>query len=364
METVIIAILALVSLALTGALLAVIRRPNQRQDGMKDILETLVDPRVAEMRAEMNKVSDLVRNLEKDRENKFGQLTNQLKTVGEQTSLLASTTGQLREALANTRARGQWGERMAEDVLRLTGFVEGINYLKQATIVGGAEGSRARPDFTFLLPQDLKLNMDVKFPLDNYMKCVAAPTAEAEAQYRQQFVRDVRDRLKEVVTRDYIDPGQKTLDYVLVFIPNEQIYQYIHEYDSSLIETAMTNKVVLCSPVSLFAILLVIRQAVDNFTLEQGSNQIIAQMGAFKKQWDDFLGQLDLVSRRLDSLQSAFKMLVERRRRALERPLNQIESIRLERGLGLPTGLADNEDLIDLDLPEPELTEATESESR
>ena len=63
---------------------------------------------------------------------------------------MASTTGQLREALANTRARGQWGERMAEDVLRLTGFVEGVNYLKQAPIergtVGGAEGGRARPE--------------------------------------------------------------------------------------------------------------------------------------------------------------------------------------------------------------------------
>ena len=59
METIIIGILALVSLALTGALLVAGRRPNQRPGGIKDILETLVDPRVAEMRAEMNKVSDL-----------------------------------------------------------------------------------------------------------------------------------------------------------------------------------------------------------------------------------------------------------------------------------------------------------------
>jgi DNA recombination protein RmuC len=368
METVIIAILALVSLALIAALLVVVRRPDQRQGGMKDILETLVDPRVAEMRSEMNKVSDLVRNLEKDRENKFGQLTNQLKNVGEQTSLLASTTGQLREALANTRARGQWGERMAEDVLRLTGFVEGVNYLKQATIgrSGGSSGENggARPDFTFLLPQDRKLNMDVKFPLDNYMKCVEAKTVETETQFRQQFVRDVRDRLKEVVTRDYIDPSQKTLDYVLVFIPNEQIYQFIHEHDSSLIETAMTNKVVLCSPVSLFAILLVIRQAVDNFTLEQGSNQIAAQMGAFKKQWESFVDQIDRLGKSIQVVQSHFDLLSGRRRRALERPLNRIEAIRQDLGLGLPAGAADDDAQMDLELPELELAEAGEPETR
>ena len=359
MEIAIIAILALVSLALTGALLAVVRRPGQRQDGMRDVLETLVDPRVAEMRAEMNKVSDLVRNLEKDRENKFGQLTNQLKTVSEQTSLLASTTGQLREALANTRARGQWGERMAEDVLRLTGFVEGINYLKQAMIEGGS----SRPDFTFLLPQDLKLNMDVKFPLDNYLRCMDAPTADAEAQFRQQFIRDLRDRLKEVVTRDYIDPGQKTLDYVLVFIPNEQIYQYIHQHDSSLIETAMTNKVVLCSPLSLFAILLVIRQAVDNFTMEQGSNQVIAQMGAFKKQWESFADQIERLGKSIQVVQSHFELLSGRRRRALERPLNRIEAIRQERGLSVPEELEDSNELLESELPLLELAESRDRES-
>ena len=356
MELVVIAILAVVSLVLAIALMAVSRRPAQQQDGMRSILETLVDPRVAEMRGEMSKVSDLVRELEKDRENKFGQLTERLKAVGDQTTLLASTTGQLREALASTRVRGQWGERMAEDVLRLIGFVEGINYLKQTTIrVGGEAGcetSGSRPDFTFLLPQDLKLNMDVKFPLDNYMKCVDAESAEDEARFRQAFIKDVRDRLKEVVTRDYINPEQRTLDYVLVFIPNEQIYQYIHEHDASLIDTAMNNKVVLCSPVSLFAILLVIRQAVDNFSLEQSSNEIISQIGAFNQQWERFIGQLELVGRRLDSFQNAFKSLVETRRRAMERPLRRIDRIRLERGLGIPEEDDDPEDQDGFDLPE------------
>ena len=359
METLIIAVLAILSLALAGALIFALRRPGDRQDSVKDILETLVDPRVAEMRTEMNKVSELVRELEKDRENKFGQLTTQLKTVGEHTSALAATTAKLREALASTRARGQWGERMAEDVLRLIGFIEGVNYLKQATVEGGG----SRPDFTFLLPQDLKLNMDVKFPLDNYMKCVEAESAEDEARFRHLFLRDVRERLKEVVTRDYIDPEQRTLDYVLVFIPNEQIYQYIHEHDSGLIDTAMSSKVVLCSPISLFAILLVIRQAVDNFSLEQSSNQVIAQMGSFKNQWDNFLGQLEVVGRRLDSFHSAFNNLIERRRRALERPLNRIEAIRQERGLGLPADIGDADDEAELELPEPEFAESlTEGE--
>ena len=345
------------SLALAGALIVASRRPGERQDGAKDTLETLVDSRVAEMRTDMNKVSELVRELEKDRENKFGQLTEGLKRVGETTSLLATTTVQIREALANTRARGQWGERMADDVLRLIGFVEGINYLKQATVEGGG----SRPDFTFLLPQDLKLNMDVKFPLDNYMKCVESETPDDEARFRRLFLRDVRDRLKEVVTRDYIDPEQRTLDYVLVFIPNEQIYQYIHEQESSLINDAMANKVVLCSPISLFAILVVIRQAVDNFSLEQSSNEVISQIRAFHNQWDLFIDQLNRVEKQLDSFRDGFKLLIERRRRALERPLARIKDIQEERGLSLPADAGHPEDREEPALPELEFAEPREN---
>ena len=198
------------------------------------------------------------------------------------------------------------------------------------------EGSGSRPDFTFLLPKDLTLNMDVKFPLDNYLKCVEARDAEEENRYRQQFVRDVRARLKEVVTRDYIDPGRKTLDYVLVFIPNEQIYQYIHEHDSALIDDALTSKVVLCSPVSLFAILVVIRQAVDNFSVEQSSNEIISELGKFEDQWDRFIKQMDTLGKRIDDAQKDFGNLVGTRRRALERPLGRIHAIRQQRGLAIP----------------------------
>ena len=231
---------------------------------------------------------------------------------------------------------------MAEDVLRLVGFVQGVNYLKQATL----EGSGSRPDFTFLLPQDLTLNMDVKFPMDNYLKCIDARDAEEEARYRQQFVRDVRARLKEVVTRDYIDPGRKTLDYVLLFIPNEQIYQYIHEHDSALIDDALTSKVVLCSPVSLFAILVVIRQAVDNFSVEQSSNEIISELGKFENQWGRFIKQMDTLGKRIDDAQKDFGGLVGTRRRMLERPLDRISLIREQRGLTL------HEDTAQQDLPE------------
>src|SRR3989442_690290 len=81
----------------------------------------------------------------------------------------AEPTRKLREALSSSKARGQGGERMAEDVLRLAGLLEGVNYRKQTTIDGAG-----RPDYTFLLPNGRVMHMDVKFPLDNYVRHLEA----------------------------------------------------------------------------------------------------------------------------------------------------------------------------------------------
>jgi DNA recombination protein RmuC len=289
----------------------------------------LIDQQLKQMTAELEKVSALVKDLEKDRVEKFGQLASQLKTATEQTTALVHTTATLREALSSTKARGQWGERMAEDVLRLAGFIENVNYVKQKAIAG----SGSRPDFTFLLPRKLKLNMDVKFPLDNYLKLLDAKSDPERAKFRADFLRDVKARVREVATRDYINPEQNTVDSVLLFIPNEQIYAFIHEQDSAILDEGIRQGVVFCSPLTLFAILAVIRKAVDNFSLEQTSNEILSLLGEFKKQWGEFQGKLELVGKRIGDAQKEYEALTTTRRRQLERPLNRIEDLRTQRNL-------------------------------
>ena len=299
-----------------------------------DAKKGLIDQQLEQMTSKLEDVSKLMKELETDRGQKFGELTNQLKTTNEQTTALMQTTNALREALASAKVRGQWGERMAEDVLRVAGFIENVNYSKQKTI----EGIGSRPDFTFLLPQDLRLDMDVKFPLDNYVKCLEADSDPEREKCRSAFLRDVRTKIKEVTTREYINPEQNTVDCVLLFIPNEQIYAFIHDQDNSILDEGMKNKVVFCSPITLFAILAVIRKAVDNFALEKASNEILSLLGLFKKQWNEFLKKMDVLGKRIGDAQKEYEALITTRKHQLEKPLSKIESLRTQRGLPIASG--------------------------
>jgi DNA recombination protein RmuC len=151
-----------------------------------------------------------------------------------------------------------------------------------------------------------------------------------EKRYRAAYLRDVRARVKELMSRDYVDPGGGTVDFVLLFIPNEGVYAYIHEHDGSIVEDAVRSGVVFCSPLTLFSVLALIRQTCDNFQLARTSDQILRLLGEFVDQWGRFTGQMDKVGQRIESVRKEFETLTGTRRRLLERPLDRIESLRQE----------------------------------
>ncbi|MFO7732365.1 MAG: DNA recombination protein RmuC [Candidatus Aminicenantes bacterium] len=304
---------------------------SQIQLGGRDLdgKKQLIDQSLESMRTDLRKMEELVSGFERDRTLKYGELSSQLRTAAQQTSRLQETADHLRQALVSTKARGQWGERMAEDVLRLAGFVEGVNYLRQKVL----DGAASRPDYTFQLPQGRKVNMDVKFPLNSFLRYLETESEMERETHKTQFLRDVRARIKEVTGRDYINPEDETLDYVLVFIPNEQVYAFINQNDPALLDEALKSKVILCSPFTLFAILAIIRQAMDNFHTEQTKGEMLRHLGRFYKEWEKFRDSMDKAGKKLDEARDEFQRMITTRRNKLEKPLYEIEDLRRQKGI-------------------------------
>jgi DNA recombination protein RmuC len=308
--------------------------------------QQLIDQRLGEVqtgvRTDIDRLSQLVQQLGQATSERFGQVDRSLQVHSEITQMLSSTTNSLREALASSNARGQWGERMAEDVLRLAGFHEGVNYHKRTAVAGEGRGI---PDFTFLLPKGHVLFMDVKFPMAAYLKYLEASTEAERSAHRAAFVRDVRARVRELARREYAATDDRSaIDNVLLFVPNETVSAFIHESDVGLIEEAMASNIVICSPLTLFAFLGVIRQAFDNFVIEETSQEILQLLGKFGQQWSKYTESVDKVKRGFDSLNRSFDELATTRRRALERPLNAIEDLRRKQRLPIDGQLFEVDD--------------------
>ena len=315
---------------------------KQTEGGGKELeaKKKLIDQTLGYMKEELQKVQSLVTNLEKDRELKFGELSGQLKLSAEQLGRLHDTTNQLKAALVSTKARGQWGQRIADDILRLAGFAEGINYQRDKS----QDTVSTRPDYTFFLPQGLKVNMDVKFPMSSYLRYLETESETDKQKHKDQFLRDVRSRMKEVTNRDYINPEEKTVDYVILFIPNEQLYSFINENDRTLIDDALRSKVIFCSPLTLYAILAVIHHAVDNFKLEKTAAYMLSLLGTFNKQWRLFAESFDDLGEKIEAVQKEFNNLTTTRRKQLDRQVGKIEELRKQEGIAEPATLPEEQD--------------------
>jgi len=305
-------------------------RQREQLGAKEELIGSRLDAVKAEVSHQLDQLGQKVGELGRSNAERFGEFDKSLRTHAEVAATLADSTRSLREALASPQMRGQWGERMAEDVLRLAGFVENVNYRKQTQVAGGS----GRPDFTFDLPKGHVLYMDVKFPLAAYLRYVECGTDAERAAHLKRFLIDVRQRVKELAVRDYArESTSQAVDYVLLFLPNEQLTGFIYEHDPSLLDHAMEQRVVLCSPLTLFAFMGVIRQAFDNFVIERTSDEILGFLGTFSTQWEKYNDSIDKVRRQFDSVDRAFGELAGARRRRLEKPLRDLDALRLRRGL-------------------------------
>ena len=278
------------------------------------------EARIGAVLAQLERMQALIRELERDREAKFGELGAQLHAAGERAQTLAATTQKLAHALVNPRARGQWGERLAEDVLRLTGLVENVSYRRQVAIAGGA----ARPDFTLLLPEGRVLHMDVKFPFENWLKSLEAADEDGRRRAEAAFVRDVRARIAEVADRGYVDPAAGTLDLALLFVPNERVFGGILDLAPDLVDEAMRRRVVLVSPGTLFAVLAVVREALTVFRLGHTARELAERIGAFRSAWAEEVDTMQRLGQRHEELARDYQAMLGTRRRRLDREVERL----------------------------------------
>jgi DNA recombination protein RmuC len=312
-------------------------------ESKKNLIDQSLTTIQNDLKERLEKVQNLMTEINKNVPEKYGEVSTAIGNILTQSESLRKAVETMNVALSGSQQRGQWGERIAEDILRLMGMVEGVEYIKQRQI----EGGRSRPDFTFILPKNLKVNMDVKFPWEKYKEYANVEGETQKESARRIFLSSVRARIKEVTTRDYINPDDNTVDYVLVFIPNEQVYAFIHESDSTILDDALKQKVILCSPLTLYAMLALIRQAIDNFNLQKSSNEIQALLAGFNQQWSKFVGSMESMGKKLDSARDEFEQMTGTRKRMLEGQLRKIDQLNKAGGIE-PRIVGDNE-LLDME---------------
>jgi DNA recombination protein RmuC len=288
-------------------------------EGKRDAIKTLVD----EIRKQLKDTTEALNQNEKNRISSFSELQTQLREHKELAHQLRGSTEELKNVLSNNQTRGQFGERIAEDLLKMAGFVINQDYFVQP------QAGEGRPDFTLVLPDKTKINIDVKFPYQNLQKSAEAKDPEEKKRHFLQFQRDVRKKISDIANRSYINPDDKTVDFAVAFIPNEMIFSYIYERSNDIWEEAMSKKVILAGPYSFVALLRLIKQAHSNFKMQSNIHNVIGLVQKFRQEYEKFSDELNKLGSQLDTVKKTYDGVSTTRSRQLGRVMDQIDNQQL-----------------------------------
>lgn len=312
-----------------------IEQNKQVLSGEKEIIQVDLDNKqraietlVRQLQDDLKTRQGEIRLLEQDRSEKFNQLKTTLDQHRVETDQLRITTQQLATVLSNNQSRGQWGERIIEDLLIGNGLVEGIHYLKQQK----QSTSTQRPDITLLLPNDRNVPVDVKFPYAEIQKMTMAETAAEKQVHLKQFSSNIKGHIDKVSM--YIDPAQNTLDYAILFVPNETVFSFINQQLPDIVDLAMAKRVLMVSPFTFLIVARTVIESYRNFMLSDKLRDVVKSVNEFTSEWQKFRDSFEKYGNSLDRLKSDYDDLTTTRVKQMEKKLTKID--KLQQGGALP----------------------------
>lgn len=201
----------------------------------------------------------LIHRFEEARAKGQGEMAGQIASLGEQARSwsrnaleLGSQTSALASALRNPRMQGEWGEMQLRRVVELAGMTRFADFAEQQTVQ--SEDGRSRPDLTVALPGGQRVFVDAKAPIGGMIE-IAAADDEATRNVRMLAHANAVRAAADGLARKRYQDADKSLDFVIMFVPGEGALAAACTALPTLIEDALAKGVVLASPLSLILML-------------------------------------------------------------------------------------------------------------
>lgn len=192
--------------------------------------------------------------IERDRAESFGKLSEQIRGVSEANNSLRDQTGRLVNALKRPEVRGRYGEIQLERLVELSGMKSYCDFNVQRS-TRDSDGRLQRPDLIVTMSNSREIVVDAKTNISAYLDAAECTDVAQREIHLERFADHVVEQVAALSKKHYWSQYQGSPEFVVMFIPGEQFLDEALRRRPQLLDSAGAMGVILTSPATLIGLL-------------------------------------------------------------------------------------------------------------
>ena len=223
---------------------------------------------------------------------------------------LAGEVSGLQSVLSNKQARGAFGEKQMQDLIRA--FLPSRAFSFQHTL-----SNNTRVDALIHMPDGHgDVAVDSKFPMESWRRMIEAEGSYEANAAKKDFKNDVLKHIKDIA-RKYLIEGE-TYELALLFLPSDAIFSELHSSFDEVVDKGFSQRVVIVSPTTFMATLHTMQAVMNDAEIQKNAALIkrevsimsedVARLGErvsrlqkHFRQADQDLGDIQISARKITS---------------------------------------------------------------